>query len=266
MKYTVEPWGNGPSVEFEHVTVSDKGPRLITQSGPVLIPNLAMGFGGGPAGIIAALFLQQLHFKLRILSAAKLADIEAHGFNTRFVAVSNVEWLHEFPFLSEKTVRRAFCKLKDAGWVHSDCGVATYESPKHISTKRTTFWAINDPIYDLDSPTKLPKLVTPGKFAIPTSRALVNSTGLTESLVLQQTHYYSRKGPIFDNHHWLVKTFDQWHTDLLPCVSVRSLKKAIGNLELSGLIVSRNKVCSDDRVKAYRVAYDAVKKVVVSSG
>jgi hypothetical protein len=75
------------------------------------------------------------------------------------------------------------------------------------------------------------------------------------ALLLQQIHYAARSGEPFEGQRWAVRTHAEWAADL--CVSVSTLKRAVGRLRDAGLVVAV-KPGGYDRRCWLRVDYDAL--------
>lgn len=79
---------------------------LINEPPLQVLPSLAK-----KVGLNEAIFLQQLHFRLQISNNIQ----DGH----RWVYNSYPDWHREFPFWSEKTIKRVIRKLEDDGYVVS---------------------------------------------------------------------------------------------------------------------------------------------------
>jgi len=79
---------------------------LINEPPLQVLPSLAV-----KVGLNEAIILQQLHFKSLI--SAHIHDGHKWVFN------SYQQWQNEFPFWSEKTIKRAIRKLEDDGYIFS---------------------------------------------------------------------------------------------------------------------------------------------------
>lgn len=230
MKYTVidhetfDPKIGNIHFAQPKIVVTEKARRLVSGHCPILIPDLVQNYGEDRLGMVKALLMQQLHFKLRVISCTKLEDINNVGLDYRFVAISIAEWHREFPIFSIRTIRRAFDELRDCGDIQFNGGTVTLLGSNQQIKKRTTFWTINSTRYRLDTTDPLPNLVVPAKMAIPIYIPLAKRIGLVGAIILQQTHYYRRRGPTIEGHKWLIKTFQQWHTDHLTSVCVRTIE------------------------------------------
>lgn len=247
-----------PTNEFPtlELTLTAGNARLLSDSKLLLIPELARAIGG-KAGIIDALVLQQLHYRLRYKRIAFKEKHHDAEYTPELVSVdfSAKEWVDEFRFLSRSTIMRSLRRLKRHGWMLGNAGTAYSHGGRKGWKRRTTFWSMPDHFHHFDSTEQVPARFFPGQ-SIALSPSLAKSLGLNAALLLQQVHInVRRKGVQIEGEKWIVKTFDQWQLDDLSCMSVRSIKSAMKLLEKANLVISRNDVVADIRIKAYRVNY-----------
>jgi hypothetical protein len=103
---------------------------LLMKTRPlVIIPELAVS-----VGINEAIVLQQIHYWISETNSG----IEKNG--RRWVYNTMADWLTQFPFFSESTLKRAFNSLKEKGCLH-------IEKLSSDPRDRTNFYSIN---YDCD--------------------------------------------------------------------------------------------------------------------
>ena len=89
---------------------------------------------------------------------------------------------------------------------------------------------------------------------------LAEKIGLSESIMLQQIHYWcevnkSKKQNYKDNHYWTYNTYQEWHRQF-PFFSIKTIQRTIKNLESKCYIVTANyNSYKIDKTKWYRVNY-----------
>ena len=91
--------------------------------------------------------------------------------------------------------------------------------------------------------------------------------GLSESIILQQLHYWLTENPHWlDNRPWVYNTYDDWQKQF-PFWSVSGVRKFIARLEERGLILSSEgyNVDKRDRTKWYTIDYDALDAIADAS-
>jgi hypothetical protein len=79
--------------------------------------------------------------------------------------------------------------------------------------------------------------------------------GLNEALILQQVHWWLHHSEhFFDGQSWLYNTYEDWHKQF-PFFSTSTIRRAIYQLELDGLLVSTTKYNRhpEDRNKWYSI-------------
>ena len=103
--------------------------------------------------------------------------------------------------------------------------------------------------------------------AIPVSLELAQITGVHESLLLQQVHYWINKsGKYIDGKYWIYNSYNDWHKQL-KCLSCNQIRRAFESLEKKGLIISKKMKSSRfNHTKWYTIDYDKVKAIVPSAG
>lgn len=95
--------------------------------------------------------------------------------------------------------------------------------------------------------------------------SLAVTIGLNEAVILQQIHYWlitPKIGLIHDDRKWIFNTYEEWQETNFPFWSVSTIKRAILDLECSGLLetayLSEDK---GDRTKYYTINYDRLAMV-----
>lgn len=89
---------------------------------------------------------------------------------------------------------------------------------------------------------------------------LATKIGLNESIILQQIHYWleiNKKSNTnyYDGRHWTFNSYDQWQNQF-PFWSVRTIRRTISKLEISGLVISGNyNKLKIDNTKWYTINY-----------
>jgi hypothetical protein len=98
--------------------------------------------------------------------------------------------------------------------------------------------------------------------ALPTLAELI---GLEESLVLQQIHYFlQRTTNIIDGFRWVYNTYEQWK-EVLPFLSLRSLRRIMTKLEDMKLIRSeRLEAHNWYQRKWYTICYETLETLILS--
>jgi len=87
--------------------------------------------------------------------------------------------------------------------------------------------------------------------------------GLSESMILQQMHYWLQineeaKRNLYDGYFWTFNSYIDWQKQF-PFFSVKTIQRAINNLESLKLVISSNyNKMKIDRTKWYRIDYDAL--------
>jgi len=107
------------------------------------------------------------------------------------------------------------------------------------------------------------------RFPLVVNVELANVLGLSESIVLQQVHYWLQKNKeegrnLKDGFTWTYNTYIDWQ-EQFPFWSDSTIKRTISKLENMGLLVSAsyNKE-KFDRTKWYRIDYDALNNLVTA--
>lgn len=89
--------------------------------------------------------------------------------------------------------------------------------------------------------------------------SLAEKVGINHAILLQQMHYWLRGSKHeHDGHKWVYNSYADWQKQL-PWMTVRGVRKVIGDLERDGYIVSGtfNRLAFD-KTKWYRIDYAAV--------
>ncbi len=89
--------------------------------------------------------------------------------------------------------------------------------------------------------------------------SLAAKVGINHAILLQQMHYWLRGSKHeHDGHTWVYNSYAEWQKQL-PWLTVRGVRKVIGDLERDGYIVSGtfNRMAFD-KTKWYRIDYAAV--------
>lgn len=100
-------------------------------------------------------------------------------------------------------------------------------------------------------------LPEPGLILLPSLAAKI---GVNEAIFLQQIHYWiTRDAGIIDQYgrHWIYNTIKQWQKQL-SFLSESTIRRAIGNLEERGLLLSMWYGDGFDRKKIYTIDYDCM--------
>lgn len=106
------------------------------------------------------------------------------------------------------------------------------------------------------------KLITDeAPLVIPPSLAV--RIGLVEATILQQIHYYVQKSNnIIDGFRWVYNTYQQWQ-EQFPFLSLRSIRRAITNLEDLKLIRSERMEAKNwYQRKWYTVCYETLEALI----
>lgn len=96
---------------------------------------------------------------------------------------------------------------------------------------------------------------------------LAAKIGLNESIILQQIDYWIEKNRKADNNYrkgryWTYNTYEGWQRNNFQFWSVRTIIRAVNNLEEKGLIISDNfNKAGFDRTKWYTIDYDRLQEV-----
>lgn len=220
---------------------------LMKEKPLFLLPKLA-----AEIGVAEALMLQEIHYALLGGSYG------VSGYYAAYMKYS--DWKFRLPFYSLRWIKGKLFEFRAAGLIRWT---------PHNHEQRGRGFLMYFPLkrYNVTSGARsaIPKLYQPGP-AIPVFRTLSAALGLVEALVLQQIHFKCRRGTIKNDLRWFGKTFDQWSTDELPCYSPSTFKRAIHNLEARNLLEIKRGLCSDQRVKFYRINYPTLKMFLVNSG
>ena len=90
--------------------------------------------------------------------------------------------------------------------------------------------------------------------------------GLNEAIVLQQIHYWlAKKGNFEDGRYWVYNTYEGWAKQF-PFWSVSTIRRILGKLEDSGVIISGNyNKMGADRTKWYSIDYDKLSGISQAS-
>jgi hypothetical protein len=97
--------------------------------------------------------------------------------------------------------------------------------------------------------------------------SLAEEIGLNEAIILQQVHYWMRHSKnVRDGRKWVYKTYDDWQ-DEFPWWSVSTIRRTIGSLEKSHLLLSTSKYnkMKIDKTKWYSPDYDEIAKLGAST-
>lgn len=99
------------------------------------------------------------------------------------------------------------------------------------------------------------------------SPTLATQIGLTESVVLQQLHYWLNKSEhVHEGRKWVYNTYKDWEKQL-PFWSDTTIKRAILKLEKMGIIISGNfNKLPIDKTKWYSIDHETLKRVTRPSG
>ena len=103
-------------------------------------------------------------------------------------------------------------------------------------------------------------LPEPGITLLP---SLAGKIGVNEALFLQQIHYWiTRRAGAIDQYgrYWIYNTIKQWQ-EQLSFLSESTLKRAIGNLESDGVLLTTWIGSGFSRKKAYTIDYDRVDRI-----
>ena len=92
--------------------------------------------------------------------------------------------------------------------------------------------------------------------------SLSKEIGLNEAIILQQIHFWLNKKKNFkDGRYWVYNTYEGW-SEQFPFWSVSTIRRILGKLEDSELIMSGNyNKMGADRTKWYTINYDKVSKI-----
>jgi len=92
--------------------------------------------------------------------------------------------------------------------------------------------------------------------------SLAEAIGLEESIVIQQMHYFLRKGSgkEFNGHRWLFNTYEQWKT-IFPFWSERTIRRIFTRLESMHLVESCQPEGRMSRRKYYRLNQGMMSKI-----
>lgn len=96
--------------------------------------------------------------------------------------------------------------------------------------------------------------------------SLAAAIGLNEAIVLQQLHYWlGRSGKQRDGRQWIYNSYEDWERQF-PFWSNKTIRRIIGALETSKLILSANYNASAfDKTKWYTIDYAALDVAVDNS-
>jgi hypothetical protein len=96
--------------------------------------------------------------------------------------------------------------------------------------------------------------------------SLAAAIGLNEAIVIQQLHYWlGRSGKERDGRQWIYNSYPDWEQQF-PFWSNKTIRRIIGSLESSGLILSANYNNSAfDKTKWYTIDYAALATAVDNS-
>ena len=89
--------------------------------------------------------------------------------------------------------------------------------------------------------------------------SLAAKVGINHAILLQQMHYWLRGSKHeHDGHTWVYNSYAEWQKQM-PWLTVRGVRKVIGDLERDGYIVSGvfNRLAFD-KTKWYRIDYETV--------
>ena len=88
---------------------------------------------------------------------------------------------------------------------------------------------------------------------------LANVLGLNEAIILQQMNYWLKKSSnTIDGRKWIYNTYKSWQ-EQFSFYSVSTIRRTIGSLESSGLVISANhNKAGFDKTKWYTIDYQAL--------
>lgn len=101
------------------------------------------------------------------------------------------------------------------------------------------------------------------------SPTLATEIGLSESIVIQQIHYWleinkDANRNFHDGYYWTFNSYTEWQ-EQFPFWSVRNIKRIFTSLEEKGLLIIGNyNRLKFDRTKWYRIDYDALTNLINS--
>jgi len=216
---------------------------LINEPPLFVLPTLAQKIG-----LNEAILVQQLHFWLLRSKNEKAGH--------RWVYNTYDDWLEQFPFWSNKTIRRIVRKLEDENIV-----ISTYEFNRDIN--KTKWYRINyNVLGDITGNTSLDAnseylICEPPLIVLPT---LAVQYGLNEAMFLQQLQFYQTLiDKEIDGHIWIAKSYSSW-LGQFTFWSSDTLARIIKKLTENGLILNTAKYnnSSMDKTRWLSVLEDAV--------
>lgn len=80
------------------------------------------------------------------------------------------------------------------------------------------------------------------KHPIVVDTKIATALGLNEAIVLQQLNYWlhSKSAKEINGKYWVYNTFDNWQKDNFPFWSVKTIKRTMGSLRKSGIVLTDN--------------------------
>ena len=205
--------------------------RQSLMAGPALclLPGLAVH-----NSIKYALMLQQVYHwtKKTCLTNASGQPVLRYTYR---------DWQKQFPFLTPRWIKNLLEKIEQDGWICIERG-PSYNSYS-MNQAELAEWE--------DKNIFGKRLLLASESPIKVFPSLVVAFGMVQAIVLQTIHIRTYKKPDW----WVKKTTEEWHDELLPFVSVRSLERAISKLAKLGILDVEPVVNKGRRSKRVRVNY-----------
>ena len=261
-----------------------QSPFLLPDRPLVLMPRLATLIG-----LDEAIVLQQVRYWLGDDRRPHVRDGQRWVYNTY------QQWHEQLPFFPERSLRRKFVKLEQAGLLKS--GKYNEDAFDHTKWYTVDF----DRLLELELAWRARAAAEGGGHAgrgrrtrgrrdqagqgdgsalppIPGSNLLIDADplivlpslalaiGLNEAIVLQQVFYWlgdDRKPQSRDGRRWVYNTYRQWQEDNFPFWSLRTVQETFLSLENQGLLISEHfNLSRGDRTKWYSIDFDRLDEVM----
>lgn len=191
---------------------------LINEPPLLILPSLAKSIG-----LNEGILLQQIHYWLRI------SKHDRGGY--RWIYNTYAQWLEQFPFWSEKTLRRTVKKLEDKEII-----ISTIEFNQSIN--KTKWYRIDYKVLaDYTGFSDGTDLII-DEYPLLFQPSLAVKYGLNEAIFLQQLHYWlSYSSKERGGCLWVVNKYKTW-LDQFSFWSVDTLKRTIKSLTEKEAIIN----------------------------
>lgn len=186
--------------------------KLLLDDKPLIVlPSLA-----GKIGLNESIILQQLHYWLT--ESKNVRDGEKWVYNTY------KEWQQQFPFWSDKTIRRSITKLENDGLIIT----GNYNKMKIDNTKwyRIDYEKLNllsRPLGQNDQTKRSKCPDTPGQNDQANNQRIPKNT--TETAEVSPFHFYQQNFGVLNPH--MAETIGLWIDDLNAELVIEAMKRTL---------------------------------------